>query len=884
MSKELPSIEDFADKNNLPSIDDFLTEDVVEALPSVEDFIEEEKDQIENLLEEVNLELPSIEDFICEEEDLSEESINVYGDFNGTLIVVDSEENENQSEENLIDTIKELIADVRKDIPDIPEIKYYDDELEKLCEIIDQVRLEIPEEIDRLEKNIEIVKNQIPTLPDLSWIDEDFINVSDKIETLRERIEIDINSLIEDTEVKFFENKVDKNEIKTNIQKLDEKYQKEKDDIWSELRQSSIKIYEYHKEFKDDDRKLKKQITNEYNTLKQNLEEKIRLFNENSVNTDKVILNYFETLKEEISELPKVKYYDEDLKNVTNEIKDLYDLVEAIKIEQKNLNENILKEPPQEKQSIGTTPDPLTPMDQKFATLDDLANHYRIFINRIQTQLSTIGGGGAGFIKDLDDVSFDQDTGNGKLLIYNGSKWVGIASTALSTGGGSGGGEDLNDTLSLGNISSLGMSVGIVTSTGFVGNLTGNSSTATYATTSGISTYAISSGISTVSTGLTGTPDIQIGNITGVDATFTGNVSIGGTLTYEDVTNVDSIGIITARNGAVIKAGTATTALIVEGNTRITGILTVGTSSIVLDGDINQVNVGTGVTLHHTNGVQVGGNTLHSSGLTINQLNVSGIITASSFEGNLTGNATTATYAVSAGVATYAENTGVSTYATSSGIATFSQGLTGTPDIKVGLTTSTRLIVDPVGSGTTFPEDLVVEGNTRITGILTVGTSSIVLDGDINQVNVGSGVTLHHTNGVQVGGNTLHSSGLTINQLNVSGVTTSSSYSLPDGLISSGSQTINTTLETSIDSFSSTTYRSAKYQIQITRGSEYQITEIFVVHDGTSSHQTEYATVKTGTTLSTFSSDVNTGSVRLLATPSSSDSTTFKIIRTLVKI
>ena len=71
-------------------------------------------------------------------------------------------------------------------------------------------------------------------------------------------------------------------------------------------------------------------------------------------------------------------------------------------------------------------------MDQKFATLDDLAGHYRLFINRIQQQISTIGGGGAGFIKDLDDVSFDQTTGADKLLIYNGSQWVGIASTALS--------------------------------------------------------------------------------------------------------------------------------------------------------------------------------------------------------------------------------------------------------------------------------------------------------------------------------------------------------------------------------------------------------------------------------------------------------------------
>ena len=64
---------------------------------------------------------------------------------------------------------------------------------------------------------------------------------------------------------------------------------------------------------------------------------------------------------------------------------------------------------------LEAVPDPLTPMDQKFATLDDLSSHYRLFINRIQQQIATIGGGGAGFIKDLDDVSFDQTTGTNEL-------------------------------------------------------------------------------------------------------------------------------------------------------------------------------------------------------------------------------------------------------------------------------------------------------------------------------------------------------------------------------------------------------------------------------------------------------------------------------------
>ena len=67
---------------------------------------------------------------------------------------------------------------------------------------------------------------------------------------------------------------------------------------------------------------------------------------------------------------------------------------------------------------------------------------------------------------------------------------------------------------------------GVVTATTFQGALTGDA------------------------TGLSGTPDITVRNITGVAATFT------GVLTYEDVTNVDSVGLVTARSGLrVLGAG-----------------------------------------------------------------------------------------------------------------------------------------------------------------------------------------------------------------------------------------------------------------------------------------------------------------------------------------
>ena len=61
------------------------------------------------------------------------------------------------------------------------------------------------------------------------------------------------------------------------------------------------------------------------------------------------------------------------------------------------------------------------------------------------------------------------------------------------------------------------------------------------------------------------------GNITGVAATFTGNVSIAGTLTYEDVTNVDSIGIVTARSGIVVNTGGI---VVSAGGINATGVIT----------------------------------------------------------------------------------------------------------------------------------------------------------------------------------------------------------------------------------------------------------------------------------------------------------------------
>ena len=96
-----------------------------------------------------------------------------------------------------------------------------------------------------------------------------------------------------------------------------------------------------------------------------------------------------------------------------------------------------------------------------------------------------------------------------------------------------------------GIITATGVNVtGVVTATTFQGNLTGNA------------------------TGLTGTPDITVRNVTGVAATFT------GVLTYEDVTNVDSVGVVTARGGFEIGASGVGGTITAVGNAEIAGIMT----------------------------------------------------------------------------------------------------------------------------------------------------------------------------------------------------------------------------------------------------------------------------------------------------------------------
>ena len=176
----------------------------------------------------------------------------------------------------------------------------------------------------------------------------------------------------------------------------------------------------------------------------------------------------------------------------------------------------------------------------------------------------------------------------------------------------------------------------------------------------GSSTFAgagTSVAFATTAFALSGTPDVTVNditarNITGVAATFTGVV------TYEDVTNVDSVGVVTAQSGINIVGGGAT----------VTGVSTF----------FDTVRVGSAITLGSSSGI-----------ITATGVNVTGVVTAASYQGDgssLTGVASTDNIITST-ASTFANinSTGIVTAISFSGDGSGLSGVGGQLDITSSL-------------------------------------------------------------------------------------------------------------------------------------------------------------------------------------------------------
>lgn len=182
------------------------------------------------------------------------------------------------------------------------------------------------------------------------------------------------------------------------------------------------------------------------------------------------------------------------------------------------------------------------------------------------------------------------------------------------------------------------------------------------------------------------------------------------------------------------------------------------------------------------------------------------------------------------------------------------------------------------------------------------GTGSLILEGTqlvlqsaagetyLSAVNDGA-VTLYHDNvskfattstGVSVTGNI---SGVT--DIDASGdVTVSNELNVDQLNIHTHVTTTTSTTQTEICDMPAATYRTSKLLVQASDNvsGDYHAVEITTLHDGTTAYHNEYGEILTGSSLATFSVDINAGNVRLLATPASTNSTTFKVVNYSVTV
>lgn len=90
--------------------------------------------------------------------------------------------------------------------------------------------------------------------------------------------------------------------------------------------------------------------------------------------------------------------------------------------------------------------------------------------------------------------------------------------------------------------------------------------------------------------------------------------------------------------------------------------------------------------------------------------------------------------------------------------------------------------------------------------------------------------------------------------------------------LGSNSVTTSTTANNVVDSFAKITYRSAKYTVQITSGTDYHVTEVLLLHDDSDVFITEYGTIFSNTSLGNVTAAINSANVELIVAPTNSSS------------
>ena len=363
------------------------------------------------------------------------------------LLVVEETTKDIQSRVKTINN--EKLADVRKKVErlteqvnqfisiDVPKYKSLVIDSEKRAySRYDKFEGRISESIETVQQSIDDVR---------SSVDEKYEEINENISDFQDKLTNKVSS-VKKTVGKFIE------EEKVNISANQIKVRQELENFENKLKEISVDVFESS----EDNKNFKSEITGRVNNFfessnstfdknvkeiedfKQELSNKVNnlevdlIRNESHIKVQNESLDKIQVDVREAIEKLKIDELEEKNASLARKVNYIQEVLEKFS-EREVLTESIT-EPPATNNS-----DPLTPTDQNFVTFDQLQSHYRLFINRIQNQLSTLGGGGETRLKYLDDIvgiATNPSVYDGKFLKYDHSarKFEFSQATAVATG------------------------------------------------------------------------------------------------------------------------------------------------------------------------------------------------------------------------------------------------------------------------------------------------------------------------------------------------------------------------------------------------------------------------------------------------------------------
>ena len=455
---------------------DKIKEDFVDLSNTVGSFLDIDVPKYKKLISESEV---RVDDRFADLKDQVEENLDtIRADVNKevTTVLADVETLNENAFNAVKEEFKENVKDVKKTVKTVSSL--VEEELPKYKKLFAETEVRTEERvktaIDSYQETIvnlqttvkEFTENEIPKYNTLlienkikseKEVKELEEQVLSKVGNLTEKIESISSGIHEKTEEKIVELKTVVEDYKGEIDSISKTY----DNLYKDFKKREISENEKLETYSEEIKKYHKR----FDFLEEAVTEDLREIQSVLVQSNE---NYHSSLKTEvgkfrnkISEQMKdlqvdlvvnekhIKKQNESIEEVQNELKVVLEKLQMSSIEEKsnslmekivNLEQILLKEDnptlPGDP-STNNSDDPLTPLDQKFVTLDQLQSHYRLFINRIQQQIATIGGGG------IEDAPND-----GQNYVRKNRKWV------VSTGGG---GKFADDSVGIHTTSNVGL-------------------------------------------------------------------------------------------------------------------------------------------------------------------------------------------------------------------------------------------------------------------------------------------------------------------------------------------------------------------------------------------------------------------------------------------